>query len=432
MVGKGLKKQKTLYKVLTPPPCKFLWAYGYFWAHLDTIGCIGLNKCSTRTFLLAIIFTFFSMQGLRVHDTKVISPWELLEGVRNSGPLMLSWFGAVRMKRKPLKYEEQRKLIRFHTHQNHLQAPMHKMHYVSLPDLTPVPDELKDAEETEKTAVKGQEAIEEKPLSGPRQPIEAKPHIAVPETSAGQVPPPRGPMVGARPTVPGQMQVTGAAQFHPSQQHQRLMPPGFRPGYPTPRGMYSPQAQPGMHPSMALRLKEIQKLNANWQPQHSIGGHMSMGYANPQPHGHSQQVYSMGGIQQGGMMQRQAAAMAGYSNPQLQQARLRQQIMLQRMPPEAKLRYKQHLQLQQQQQAAMMQQQQMGQYNPQIQYRQLPQQQMRPLQANPPVPMQQVMQQSYTPGAPQQQVMVRPPQVQQQMQYAQQQQRMNPMHHPMF
>jgi len=36
-----------------------------------------------------------------------VSPWEILEGHKNAGPLNLSWFGAVRLERKPLKYEEQ-------------------------------------------------------------------------------------------------------------------------------------------------------------------------------------------------------------------------------------------------------------------------------------------------------------------------------------
>ncbi len=61
------------------------------------------------------------MQGLRFQDVKEISIWEILEGVKNSGPLMLSWFGAVHMKRKPLHCEEQWNLVRFHTHQNQSQ-----------------------------------------------------------------------------------------------------------------------------------------------------------------------------------------------------------------------------------------------------------------------------------------------------------------------
>lgn len=80
------------------------------------------------------------MQGLRIQDTREISPWDILEGVKNSGPLMLSWFGAVRMKRKPLKYIDQRQLVHFHTHQKRFGDMMEKRHYVSLPDPVPVAD----------------------------------------------------------------------------------------------------------------------------------------------------------------------------------------------------------------------------------------------------------------------------------------------------
>ena len=40
-----------------------------------------------------------------------ISPWDILEGHKNAGPLNLSWFGAVRLERKPLKYEEQHRCV---------------------------------------------------------------------------------------------------------------------------------------------------------------------------------------------------------------------------------------------------------------------------------------------------------------------------------
>lgn len=73
-------------------------------------------------------------QGLRVQDIKEISPWEIIEGIRNSGPLQPSWFGAVRMKRRPLRYLEQRKLVHFHTHQNTNEAISTSPYNVSLPE----------------------------------------------------------------------------------------------------------------------------------------------------------------------------------------------------------------------------------------------------------------------------------------------------------
>jgi mediator of RNA polymerase II transcription subunit 12 len=46
-------------------------------------------------------------QGLQVSLKNKVSGWDLLEANKNSGMLPLAWFGAVRMERKPLKYEDQ-------------------------------------------------------------------------------------------------------------------------------------------------------------------------------------------------------------------------------------------------------------------------------------------------------------------------------------
>ncbi len=46
-------------------------------------------------------------QGLQVSGKQKVAPWDLLEGHKNPAPLSWSWFGAVRLERRPLKYEEQ-------------------------------------------------------------------------------------------------------------------------------------------------------------------------------------------------------------------------------------------------------------------------------------------------------------------------------------
>ncbi len=74
------------------------------------------------------------VQGLRVQDSRDISPWDILEGVKSNGPLMLSWFGGVRVKRKPLRFEEQRWLLRFHTHQEQFKDMMCRPYFVKLPE----------------------------------------------------------------------------------------------------------------------------------------------------------------------------------------------------------------------------------------------------------------------------------------------------------
>lgn len=73
------------------------------------------------------------VQGLRIQETKEISPWEIMEGVRHTGPLQLSWFGAMRMKRKPLKFVEQRRLVRFHTHHRDMEYMTAGPYFVCLP-----------------------------------------------------------------------------------------------------------------------------------------------------------------------------------------------------------------------------------------------------------------------------------------------------------
>ena len=45
-----------------------------------------------------------------------VSAWEILEGHKNPAPLSWSWFSAVRIERKPLWYEENHRLLKYHTH----------------------------------------------------------------------------------------------------------------------------------------------------------------------------------------------------------------------------------------------------------------------------------------------------------------------------
>ena len=73
-----------------------------------------------------------------------ISPWELLEGHKNPAPLSLSYFGAVRVERKPPKYEEEYRLLLNHTHSLR-KSPSHYLDPPPLPpeELEPPPMERK-------------------------------------------------------------------------------------------------------------------------------------------------------------------------------------------------------------------------------------------------------------------------------------------------
>uniref|UniRef100_A0A8B9TDP4 Mediator complex subunit 12 n=1 Tax=Anas platyrhynchos TaxID=8839 RepID=A0A8B9TDP4_ANAPL len=45
-----------------------------------------------------------------------ISPWDLFEGLKHSAPLSWGWFGTVRVDRKVSRFEEQQRLLLYHTH----------------------------------------------------------------------------------------------------------------------------------------------------------------------------------------------------------------------------------------------------------------------------------------------------------------------------
>lgn len=78
---------------------------------------------------------------IQVSDKQRVSSWDLLEGMKNPVPLSWTWFGAVRLERRPLACEDTHRLLKYHTH--NLQRPA--SHYLDPPplppeDLEPVPD----------------------------------------------------------------------------------------------------------------------------------------------------------------------------------------------------------------------------------------------------------------------------------------------------
>uniref|UniRef100_A0A8C4QLK3 Mediator complex subunit 12L n=1 Tax=Eptatretus burgeri TaxID=7764 RepID=A0A8C4QLK3_EPTBU len=55
-------------------------------------------------------------QGLQVSTKQRVSPWDMFEGQKNPAPLSWAWFGAARMERKHMRFEEQHRLLLYHTH----------------------------------------------------------------------------------------------------------------------------------------------------------------------------------------------------------------------------------------------------------------------------------------------------------------------------
>uniref|UniRef100_W5NE80 Mediator complex subunit 12 n=1 Tax=Lepisosteus oculatus TaxID=7918 RepID=W5NE80_LEPOC len=58
----------------------------------------------------------FEKEGLQVSTKQKISPWDVFEGLKHSAPLSWGWFGTVRVDRKVTKFEEQQRLLLYHTH----------------------------------------------------------------------------------------------------------------------------------------------------------------------------------------------------------------------------------------------------------------------------------------------------------------------------
>lgn len=83
--------------------------------------------------LINLIFALvWKKQGLMVWEKQRVSPWEIIEGQKNPAQLSWGWFGAVKMERKPLRYEEAHRFLRFHNH-NTIKPNSHFMEAVPLP-----------------------------------------------------------------------------------------------------------------------------------------------------------------------------------------------------------------------------------------------------------------------------------------------------------
>lgn len=55
--------------------------------------------------------------GLRAIDKQKVNTWDMLESnSKNPAPLSWAWFGAIKMERRPLKYERSYHLLKYHAH----------------------------------------------------------------------------------------------------------------------------------------------------------------------------------------------------------------------------------------------------------------------------------------------------------------------------
>ena len=301
------------------------------------------------------------------------------------------------MKRKPLKYAEQRRNVHFHTHQKRFGDMVGKRHFVSLPDPAPISDTVAASGDAPAELETPTTATSKLPgASQPLQPQESGQRPGVP-TGVNQVPLNTAP----KPETSAPPMIIGPRPSIRPQQPQQIWGP---------RG----PMQPNQQQRMQMTLRRIQKDQLEQQRRFvPYGGHPM---ARPSH-------YSM-------MDQMQArpphmGAYGGMSAMQQQQQRARLQMQMQMMTPEQRQIYIHRVRLRQQQaaqQQAAMNPGMMGapQYGAQYQP-QHPQMQMQAVQ---PMQVQQQMQHGYS----QQPMMV------QQQQYPPQQPGgpMNPMQRPMY
>ena len=320
-----------------------------------------------ETFVLLYVFIVYhvrcTLQGLRIQDSREISPWDILEGVKNAGPLMLSWFGAVRMKRKPLKYMEQRRLVHFHTHQKRFRE-MGRRYFVSLPDPAPptdpiatdVPSEI-DTPTVATSKLPGSSVVPTgQDLSSQRPNTAASGNPALSSVSVSKPYAPVAPM-----------QPAGMA---PRQQMMR--PPQQQPQA---AGMW-PQGGAAMPKTQVLQRQQIlQKIQKNQlENQRIVATYSGMQRPAPYP--------MMPHLQQ------RPSQMAGY-NPAMRSQRLTIPAM---MTPEQRHLYIQRLRFRQHQQQAAINQMGAPQYNAQYQQ---PMGHPQMVQAGPPMQVHQPMQPGY-------------------------------------
>ena len=95
---------------------------------------------------------------MRLHEKQRVSPWDIMEGQKTPAPLSWAWFGAVRIERKPLRYQEAHRLLRHHTH-IHQKAASYFLEHPILP-----PEEVEPPPFPEKVHVVPHHPIKEEPV----------------------------------------------------------------------------------------------------------------------------------------------------------------------------------------------------------------------------------------------------------------------------
>lgn len=103
----------------------------------DVIACEPMGSLvDTKGNKIAGFDSIDKKQGLQVAEKQKLSPWDLIEGFKNPAPLSFSWFGGIKMERKPTRLEENFHLLSRHKH-NILKPTSY---YIEQPPLPPEDD----------------------------------------------------------------------------------------------------------------------------------------------------------------------------------------------------------------------------------------------------------------------------------------------------
>uniref|UniRef100_A0A672MWX8 Mediator of RNA polymerase II transcription subunit 12-like n=1 Tax=Sinocyclocheilus grahami TaxID=75366 RepID=A0A672MWX8_SINGR len=322
----------------------------------------------------------FEKEGLQVSTKQKISPWDVFEGLKHSAPLSWGWFGSVRVDRKVTKFEEQQRLLLYHTHikpkqRSYYLAPLNLPQEEEEPPtpVPPEPDKKVDPGKPEKSVSNvapdtSKKKKKKKPTSANKQehllkPGDDRPCFSLQNISQGY-------------TIYGSHM---GMQPHPSQ------PAGIVPASYGNQGFQG--GHPGTNPAMVDPLRQMQQRPSGYVHQQAPGA-----YAHTVPntqrfsHQSMQQTPLMHGLAQGHM-----GAQAMHPNMRTNQMMDQQQQQQQQQAQQQQL-IRQHPALRQQQQQV---QQQVQQQQQQVQQQQQ-QQQVQPQQ----VQQQQVQQQPVAAAQP--------------------------------
>ena len=258
-------------------------------------------------------------QGLQVSEKHKLSPWDLLEGHKNPAPLAWTWFGALRIERKPMRMEENFCLLARHNHS--IRKPT--SFYLEAPPLPPEEDPVPTPQPQ---PIPSQAPMQAMPFANPgmvsvngsNMSVQGTPHLANLPHQSG--PFNSGNMVHSLQAQSNQHAM--ASNFHsPHMHHMPGMPtnslphgmpqglsgsmhggniPGQQTGQPQSHMMPGndghPMGQPGHHMMMNMHTNSMMPMSSMPLDNRDIMDSLTSGNANPMHGGAPMQPGALGAM----------------------------------------------------------------------------------------------------------------------------------------